>query len=576
MSTGELTAEIKNFFAGKYTVVELLGRGGMASVYKIKSESDGKHYALKVLHSHLAEKPESVERFLSEARSTQKLKDVPNCIRVFESGKAGQVPYFIMEMIEGWDLDRELTERGALPLPEIKRLFTQICECLSAAHEMGIIHRDIKPANMLIEKDSRRAVVTDFGIARVAYESGVTQPGTVFGTPPYMAPEQVAPEPGQTVDYRTDIYALGMMLYQMCTGGLPYSGEGIALATAYQNPQNFVPPRKLRPDIPPEVERVIVQSLSVNPAHRYATATALARAFKEALDIPTPSGGTEVQPPSQKTAVYNGGGPEAQPPYSKTPGYDKGATAAPGPQTPVKAGTESNKSSRNMLLLAGIGGAVLILVVVLVLIIVLVWQPWSGQEQSTGGAPVANQGTSASGGQGEAGNSINVSWGSVLSPSFSSRSSYAKINLNPDQVRANNASKDYYPENVADGMPSTCWTPGNHGVGSQLHFDFYRTVTIDQIGVIPGYKKYNSDKYGDRWTLNPRVAKAKISFSNGKHFILDFRDDQNMQYFKLPNVRTSYVTFTIIDYIPANRNMPGKSYKSNDTSVSEVRFWGIR
>jgi len=353
MSNTQLHEELGKHFTGRFKIVKLLGQGGMASVYRIQSEKyQNKYFALKVLHSHLTEKQESVERFLAEARSTQKLKGVDNCIQIFESGKIGRVPYFIMEEIEGWDLDQELNNRGALPLPEIKRLFYQICECISAAHEMGIIHRDIKPANVLIEKETRRAVVTDFGIARVAYEAGLTQPGTVFGTPPYMAPEQVAPQPGQTVDYRTDIYALGMMLYQMCTGGLPYSGEGIALATAYQNPQNFVPPRKLRHDIPPEVERVIVQSLSVNPAHRYSTATALARAFKEALDIPTPSGGTEVQPPSPKTYVWNGksSGPSVPPPSGTT---ENGA----------------NKSSRNLLLLGGIGGALLILGVVLVLII---------------------------------------------------------------------------------------------------------------------------------------------------------------------------------------------------------------
>ena len=129
---------------------------------------------------------------------------------------------------------------------------------------------------------------------------------------------------------------------------------------------------------------------------------------------------------------------------------------------------------------------------------------------------------------------------------------------------------------MIDHVPSTCWSPGNYGVGSWLHFDFNQQLTIDQIGVIPGYKKYKSDRYGDRWTLNPRVAKAKISFSNGKHFIIEFADDQSMQYFKLPDVTTNYVKFTILDYIPANRNIPGKSYKSNDTSVAEIRFWGIK
>ncbi len=343
-----LPDEIKQKLKGHYEVMELLGQGGMAAVYKLK-DPDGKVWAIKILHSHLAADESMVERFLDEARNCRRL-DNPHCIKVIESDQAGPYPYFIMEYIEGEDLETELKRRGALPLPEINKLISQICEGIGSAHEMGLIHRDIKPANVLIERDTRRAVITDFGIARAADGSRLTLTGTCMGTPAYMSPEQV--EGKKNLDYRSDIYSLGVVLYEMCTGGLPFTGESdISLATArLQNEP--IRPARFNSEIPPAIETMILQAISSEPGRRYASASALAKGFREALDMPTPSDGIP------------------QPAASRAGGSTRVYTPTPQGQSPPPQQPDSSAGSRKNLIIAiaAAGGALIIVLAVLAVI----------------------------------------------------------------------------------------------------------------------------------------------------------------------------------------------------------------
>ena len=331
-----LKEEIQLELKAQYKVLERIGQGGMAAVYKIAAH-DGTLYALKVLHPHLTESDVMVTRFLKEARNSIQIRS-PNCINVIQSGKAGQFPYFIMEYIEGEDLAKVLKNRRFLSPPEAKKIFRQICNGIEAAHEIPLVHRDIKPANILIEKDTQRAVITDFGIARAADGTKLTITGSCMGTPAYMSPEQA--EGSKNIDYRSDIYSLGVLLYEICTGGMPFQRDSeISLANARLN-EAPIPPRHYQPDLPKKIEAVILQAMAFNPSSRYASATALAQAFEEAVDSPTPSNGVYV---------------------TSSGGFDNGKC-----QDQQKPGIK-----RNNIILIGVGTAAVALVAVLLTIIIL-------------------------------------------------------------------------------------------------------------------------------------------------------------------------------------------------------------
>ena len=349
----KLKQDIQAQLCGRYNILERIGQGGMAAVYKIAAH-DGTLYALKVLHSHLAADETMVQRFLDEAQNCRRL-DNPHCIKVIENGRAGPYPYFTMEYLEGEDLERELKRRGALPLPEVNKLFSQVCEGIGIAHEMGIIHRDIKPANILIERDTRRTVITDFGIARAADGSRLTLTGTCMGTPAYMSPEQV--EGKKNLDYRSDIYSLGIVLYEMCTGGLPFTGDSdISLATARLRNEP-IRPTQFEKSLPPAVEETILQAISREPSFRFASAEALSTAFKEALSTPTPSGVTRISPAATAPTQDYSTKQEPQAPTSPLP--------------PPKV--EEGPGKKNLMIL-GMGAAGVVLIAIIALLAIMILQ----------------------------------------------------------------------------------------------------------------------------------------------------------------------------------------------------------
>jgi serine/threonine-protein kinase len=223
--------------------------------------------AIKALKPELASQTSVVERFRSEAVTLAKLNH-PNIASLYSLFRQGEELYMVLEFVRGETLDTILQKRGALPSEEAIPVFCQVLDGINHAHEFGIVHRDIKPANMMLTENGKLKVL-DFGIARLLGSARMTRAGNIIGTLEYMAPEQVK---GQETDARSDIYALGMMLYEVLTGKTPFDTENEFELMKLQTEAMPAPPRELNPDIPEEVEAAILQAIAKDPDERYQTA----------------------------------------------------------------------------------------------------------------------------------------------------------------------------------------------------------------------------------------------------------------------------------------------------------------
>jgi eukaryotic-like serine/threonine-protein kinase len=263
-------------FAGRYEVLGSLGRGGMGVVYRARDTQLDEMVALKLLRPDALEMdPSLLERFKLEIRLARRITH-RNVLRTHDFGEAAGVPYISMEYVDGVNLKDVIRGRGALPLGVGLSIAKQMCHGLAAAHEMGVVHRDVKPHNMMILPETGDVKIMDFGISRVQSvgdgASGLTTAGTVMGTPDYMPPEQAQ---GRPADFRSDLYSLGVVLFEIFTGRLPFAGEGVAavlLAHVQQPPPR---PRSVHPGLPPELEGVILRALEKEPSRRWQTADAL-------------------------------------------------------------------------------------------------------------------------------------------------------------------------------------------------------------------------------------------------------------------------------------------------------------
>jgi serine/threonine protein kinase len=285
------------YVVGEYRVGQVLGRGGMGVVYAGLQPVIEKRVAIKVLHADLSADPSLVRRFLDEARAVNRIRH-PNIIDIFSFGQlADSRQYFVMEYLEGRTLaDRLLA--GDLPLADYPPLLSQICDALDAAHSENIVHRDLKPENIWIVEPRRGrpfAKLLDFGIAKLlatGHES-TTRTGMVMGTPQYMSPEQCH---GRAVDHRTDIYAMGVILYQIWTGKAPFAGETFAELLTKQLTTTAERPSTLAP-VPPELDELIMRCLEKDPARRPQSARELGERLAKILaDRPAPTALLDPRP----------------------------------------------------------------------------------------------------------------------------------------------------------------------------------------------------------------------------------------------------------------------------------------
>ena len=290
--------------SGRYRLESRIGSGGMSTVYRAHDETLERFVAIKLMNREVASDSDQLERFRREARAVARLSH-PNIVHVIDAGEDEGRPYIVFEYIDGETLKERIRRLERLPIPEAVAYCVEIGRALGAAHDNKLVHRDVKPQNVLIDHDGT-AKVTDFGIARTLEEEGLTADGRVLGTTDYVSPEQAL---GQHVTGQSDLYSLGVVLYEMLTGELPYRGEN-QVAVAMQHVRETIPDvRESRPEVSAALAAVIERATAKQPSERYADDEEMIADLESALALEaTRAGGTD----GQVTAVIDTLPPETR------------------------------------------------------------------------------------------------------------------------------------------------------------------------------------------------------------------------------------------------------------------------
>ena len=269
---------IGELLAGRYELQDVVGSGGMSSVYRARDTVLERTVAIKILHEQYSDDPEYVERFRREARALAQLNH-PNIVTVIDRGEFEGRQFIVFEHVEGENLKELVDREGQLPVDRALALVHQVARGLAFAHDHGVIHRDVKPHNVLIDEDGV-AKVTDFGIARsLEPADGLTETGTLLGTSEYIAPEQAS---GARVDERSDQYSLAVVLYELLTGEPPYAGDNF-MAVAMKHIQQPVPSvRDVRPDVAPRIDAIVSRAMAKRPDDRFPSTEAMMAALEAA------------------------------------------------------------------------------------------------------------------------------------------------------------------------------------------------------------------------------------------------------------------------------------------------------
>jgi serine/threonine protein kinase len=251
-------------FVDRYEIIEELGKGGMGKVYRVEDTKAKEEIALKLIKPEIAADKKTIERFRSELTTARKIRH-KNICGMYDLGEDKGTYYITMEYVEGQDLKSLIRQTGQLAIPTTLSISKQVCEGLTEAHRLGVVHRDLKPSNVMIDKEGN-ARIMDFGIARSLKAKGITGAGVMIGTPEYMSPEQVE---GKETDQRSDIYSLGIILYEMVTGRVPFEGDTpftVGMKHKGETPQN---PKELNSQVPDDLNNVILKCLEKDKEKRY-------------------------------------------------------------------------------------------------------------------------------------------------------------------------------------------------------------------------------------------------------------------------------------------------------------------
>jgi serine/threonine protein kinase len=323
---------------GPYRIIGKIGQGGMATVYKAYQASMDRNVAVKVLPGQLAESDEFSKRFRQEARTIARLEH-PHILPVIDFGEDDGTTYFVMRYLEGGTLKSRM-EAGPLALDEIDRIFTQLCDALGYAHAHGVVHRDLKPANALVDEDGN-IFLTDFGIAKILESASprLTQTDAIMGTPAYISPEQAQ---AQQVDKRSDIYSLGIILFEMVTGRVPFVAD-TPLAVILKHLSDPLPlPSVIKADIPQSIENILLKALAKNREDRFASTSEFLASWKRALrEMETIR--PQTQPPAVKVAP-----PPVQPVARPVPSQPLPVSQTQPKPAPVAVATASDARPSSM------------------------------------------------------------------------------------------------------------------------------------------------------------------------------------------------------------------------------------
>ena len=267
---------VGDVIADRYELEELVDQGGMSTVYRGHDRMLERKVALKILHSHFLDDPEYVERFRREARAVAQLSH-PHIVTVIDRGSSDGNQFIVFEFVDGENLKQLIERTGPLPIERAIEIAIEIADALAFAHAHDLVHRDVKPQNVLVDATGS-AKVTDFGIARsLDVERGVTQTGTVLGTSNYLSPEQAS---GAQVTPASDIYSLGVVLYELLTGEVPFRGDNLVVVAMKHVTEHAPSLIDQRPDIPPRLARAVEHAMEKNPEHRFASMDAFANELR--------------------------------------------------------------------------------------------------------------------------------------------------------------------------------------------------------------------------------------------------------------------------------------------------------
>ena len=385
---------------GKYRVVEQIGRGGMAEVYKAYQPGLDRYVAIKVMHSFLSEDKDFLARFQREAKLVASMRH-PNIVQVHDFDVESGLSYMVMEFIDGETLKARLQKLEAqnqwIPIDEAVQLTLAVGSALKYAHRLGMVHRDVKPANVMVDKHGG-VILTDFGIAKIfagGAQTQLTATGAMVGTPSYMSPEQGMGQPG---DERSDIYSLGVMFYQFVTGRLPFEAD-TPLAVVIKHINDPLPmPRQANPEVPEPIERIILKTMAKNPDDRYQHVGDMLNDLKRATGIALDETPTDTMRARALPAGATAAGVGAVTPFPTAGRAAASTTGAPTAGSPAAKPTAATmvampKAGPNKVLI-GAGIAAVALAVVIVIALIAVSSIQSAQRTSatqTAQALLANQ-----------------------------------------------------------------------------------------------------------------------------------------------------------------------------------------